>query len=64
MEEGIDLENGFSGIGSGEGMARWTCGKAIAQSCDVYFYKIGNRMGIETIASYSKDFGLGQKNRY
>ncbi len=34
---------------------------ALAQSCDVYFYKVGNRMGIETIASYSKQFGLGQK---
>ncbi|MGB0908800.1 MAG: penicillin-binding protein 2 [Nitrospirales bacterium] len=34
---------------------------ALAQSCDVYFYKVGNRMGIETIASYSKQFGLGEK---
>ncbi len=34
---------------------------ALAQSCDVYFYKMGNRIGIETIASYSKQFGLGQK---
>ncbi|GJL62361.1 MAG: penicillin-binding protein 2 [Nitrospirales bacterium] len=34
---------------------------ALAQSCDVYFYKLGNRMGIETIASYSRQFGLGQK---
>ena len=35
--------------------------KAIAHSCDVYFYKSGNRMGIDTIASYAKQFGLGQK---
>ena len=34
---------------------------AITNSCDVYFYKIGNRLGIETIATYSKEFGLGQK---
>ncbi len=34
---------------------------ALAQSCDVYFYKVGNRMGIETIASYSEQFGLGHK---
>lgn len=34
---------------------------ALAQSCDVYFYKLGNRMGIDTIASYSEQFGLGQK---
>ena len=34
---------------------------ALAQSCDVYFYKLGNRMGIDMIASYSEQFGLGQK---
>jgi penicillin-binding protein 2 len=35
--------------------------QALTNSCDVYFYKIGNRMGIETIAAYSTEFGLGQK---
>ena len=35
--------------------------KAIVQSCDVYFYRVGHRMGIETIASYAKEFGLGEK---
>lgn len=35
--------------------------KALAESCDVYFYKAGNRMGIETIGSYARQFGLGQK---
>lgn len=35
--------------------------QALAQSCDVYFYKAGNRMGIETIASYARQFGLGEK---
>ncbi len=35
--------------------------KALAQSCDVYFYKVGNQLGIDTIASYSRQFGLGAK---
>lgn len=35
--------------------------KAIVQSCDVYFYKVGNRLGIERISSYAKKFGLGEK---
>jgi len=35
--------------------------KALAESCDVYFYKAGNRMGIKTIGSYARQFGLGQK---
>ncbi|RMH32528.1 MAG: penicillin-binding protein 2 [Nitrospirae bacterium] len=33
---------------------------AIADSCDVYFYRVGYRLGIETIAAYATQFGLGQ----
>ncbi len=35
--------------------------KAIAESCDVYFYKVGNLLGIDPIATYSRQFGLGAK---
>jgi len=35
--------------------------KALTHSCDVYFYKMGHRLGIETIATYASLFGLGQK---
>jgi penicillin-binding protein 2 len=35
--------------------------KAIAQSCDVYFYTVGNKLGIDNIAKYSDLAGLGQK---
>ena len=35
--------------------------QAMAHSCDVYFYKIGHRIGIETIAAFAHEFGLGQK---
>ncbi len=34
---------------------------AITHSCDIYFYKIGNRLGIENIAKYASLFGLGEK---
>lgn len=34
---------------------------ALVQSCDVYFYTIGQRMGIDTMAEYAKEFGLGQE---
>jgi len=34
---------------------------AITHSCDVYFYKMGNRLGIENIAKYASLFGLGEK---
>ncbi len=35
--------------------------KAIEQSCDVYFYTVGNKMGIDAIAKYASMAGLGQK---
>ncbi len=34
---------------------------ALVHSCDVYFYTVGQRMGIETIADYSTQFGLGHE---
>ena len=35
--------------------------RGIAQSCDVYFYNVGNKLGIDNIALYAQEFGLGQK---
>src|SRR3989449_5851009 len=35
--------------------------KAIYQSCDVFFYTLAEKLGIERIAKYSTMFGLGQK---
>jgi penicillin-binding protein 2 len=35
--------------------------KGIYQSCDVFFYNLAERLGIERIAKYSTMFGLGQK---
>ena len=43
------------------GHGRVTLQKAIAQSCDVYFYNVGNRLGIDNIAKYAEMAGLGQK---
>lgn len=34
---------------------------ALVQSCDVYFYTVGQRMGIEAMASYAHQFGLGEE---
>jgi penicillin-binding protein 2 len=35
--------------------------KGIAQSCDVYFYNVGNKTGIDHIAEYAEALGLGHK---
>lgn len=35
--------------------------KAIARSNDIFFYKLGEALGIETMADWGKKFGLGEK---
>jgi penicillin-binding protein 2 len=35
--------------------------EAIVDSCDVFFYTVGQRMGIDTIASFAERFGLGRE---
>jgi len=49
---------------------RFHCGKrqghgwvsleqALERSCNIYFYQLGQKLGIETIARYARKFGLG-----
>ena len=33
---------------------------ALVQSCDVYFYKLGHRLGINNLAKYATKLGLGE----
>ena len=33
--------------------------KALRESCDVYFYKLAERLGVDRIAKYAKLFGMG-----
>lgn len=33
--------------------------KALAQSCDVYFYQVGEALGVDRLAKYAKALGLG-----
>jgi penicillin-binding protein 2 len=35
--------------------------KAIVQSCDIYFYNVGKRLGIDRISYYSTKLGLGKR---
>ena len=34
--------------------------KALVQSCDVYFYKVGQKLGVDRLAKYARALGLGQ----
>jgi penicillin-binding protein 2 len=36
--------------------------KGIVQSCDSYFYNVGNKTGIDSLAFYATQTGLGQKS--
>ncbi|MEY2987600.1 MAG: hypothetical protein RJB13_1121, partial [Pseudomonadota bacterium] len=74
LEEGVTTPgrtyncNGVFTLGNG----KWRCWKktghgvvnlvqAMEQSCDVYFYQVGNLLGIERIAKWSQRFGFGAK---
>ncbi|MGD0015135.1 MAG: penicillin-binding protein 2 [Bryobacteraceae bacterium] len=35
--------------------------RGIAESCDVFFYNVGNRVGIDKIAEFAEIFGLGRR---
>lgn len=35
--------------------------RALLKSCDVYFYNIGMELGVDRIAKYAQELGLGQK---
>ena len=37
--------------------------KAIRESCDVYFYKIAQKLDIDTLSKYATFFGLGKKTK-
>ena len=43
----------------GHGMMDMNSG--IAQSCDAYFYEVAKRVGVDTIATMARRFGLGEK---
>lgn len=35
--------------------------RALVESCDVYFYEVGKRLGIDSIALYARELGLGRE---
>jgi penicillin-binding protein 2 len=35
--------------------------RAVAESCDVYFYQVGQKLGVDRLARYARMFGLGDK---
>jgi penicillin-binding protein 2 len=58
-EKGIQIGNRFFKCWKKHG--RLNLIDAITQSCDVYFYQLGMKLGIDAIGRYADKFGLGQK---
>ena len=44
-----------------QGHGRIALKQALAQSCDVYFYELGEKMGVDKISEYAFKSGLGSK---
>ncbi len=42
-------------------MEQSACIAALVQSCDTFFYNVGNRMDIDDIAHYAEMVGYGHK---
>jgi penicillin-binding protein 2 len=44
-----------------EGHGTLSLHRAIVESCDIYFYQLGLKVGVERMAHYANEFGLGRK---
>jgi penicillin-binding protein 2 len=47
-----------------QGHGRVNLHRALVESCDVYFYKLGKRLGVDRIAHYAKMCGLGRSSEF
>ena len=59
--EGIDRpwrDHNFARGGHGDGV---NLSKAITESCNIYFYGLGIKTGIDLLSNYGSQFGLGAK---
>ncbi len=72
LEEGVITPDSKVSCTGGISYGKWTFGcwrhgghgvvnlhKAIRESCDVYFYEVGKRLGIDRIYKYATGLGLG-----
>lgn len=60
-DKGVYILNGWKFYGwETKGLGRLTVVDAICWSSDPVFYELGNRMGVDNLASYALTFGLGK----
>ncbi len=58
---GISLGRWHFGCWQRKGHGVTNLHKALVQSCDVFFYEVGKRLGIDKIYDYATRFGLGRQ---
>ncbi len=46
-----------------EGHGTISLHRAIVESCDIYFYQVGLKVGVDAIAHYAQEFGLGSSTK-
>ncbi|MGM0554999.1 MAG: penicillin-binding protein 2 [Myxococcota bacterium] len=46
------------------GHGRLELAEALQHSCDVYYYRVADELGIDTVAKYAYDFGFGEKSGF
>lgn len=56
---GLQFGNHYFRCWRKEGHGSVNVHEALVQSCDVFFYQISQRLGIDTIARYARAYGLG-----
>lgn len=57
----LRLGNRTYGCWKKSGHGKVDLNRALAESCDVYFYKIGLELGVDSLAAYADSLGLGHK---
>jgi penicillin-binding protein 2 len=58
---GVELGNRYFRCWKAGGHGTVALNEAIAQSCDSYFYVVGRRLGIDKLARYAREMGLGAR---
>ncbi len=58
---GLNIYNRRYGCWKRTGHGAITLQRALAESCDVYFYQVGQKVGVDRLAAYAQSLGLGQK---
>ena len=61
---GINYGRWHFGCWRKEGHGVMSLHRALVESCDVYFYEVGKRLGIDKIYDYASSFGLGKETGF